>query len=168
MIIQTVWAWKPGRLWSVNIMILSSAGGNCWMLWAQQTYHSTYRVNTLICGDSSKPFSLIHDWKVVLLDAYDWLLAENWWCFWDSNSWMLFLLNNRVERTFAVTAAGLCTFWLANSKKFLFRLTTKILFYSLMASFTFLLWHYRLKIPTQESKDIKSGKGLACWKRLTP
>jgi len=52
---------------------------------------------------------------------------------------MLFFLYNRVERIFAVTAAGACTFWLANSKKFLFRLTTKILLYSWMASFTFLL-----------------------------
>jgi len=33
--------------------------------------------NTFICGNSSKPFSIIHDWKVWLLDACDWLLAEN-------------------------------------------------------------------------------------------
>jgi len=32
MIIQAVWAWRPGRLCSVNITIPSSAGGNCWML----------------------------------------------------------------------------------------------------------------------------------------
>jgi len=38
----------------------------------------------------------------------------------------------------------LCTFWLANSKKILFRLATKTLLYSWMASFTFLLWHYLL------------------------
>jgi len=82
-------------------------------------------------------------------------------------SWMLYILHNRIERTFTVTAAGVCTFWLANSKKSLFRLTTKILLYSWMASFTFLLWHYLLKISTQESKGIKSGEGLACWKRQT-
>ena len=32
-------------------------------------------MNTFIRGDS-KPFSLTHDWKVLLLDAYDRLLAE--------------------------------------------------------------------------------------------
>jgi len=52
---------------------------------------------------------------------------------------MLYFLHNRIKRTFAVTASGVCTFWLANSKKSLFRLTTKILLYSWMASFTFLL-----------------------------
>jgi len=50
---------------------------------------------------------------------------------------MLHLLHNRIERTFAVTAAGVRTFWLANSKKFLFRLTTKTLLYSSMVSFVF-------------------------------
>ena len=39
---------------------------------------SACRMNILfICSDSSKPFSLIHHWKVLLLDADDWLLAEN-------------------------------------------------------------------------------------------
>jgi len=52
---------------------------------------------------------------------------------------MLFFLDKRIERTFAVTAAGVCTIWLGNSKKFLFRLTTQILLYAWMASFTFLL-----------------------------
>jgi len=77
-------------------------------------------------------------------------------------------LHNGIERTFAVTAAGVCTFWLANSKKFLFRFIKKMLLYSWMASFAFLLWHYLLKIPTQESKCMKSGKGLEYWKCLTP
>jgi len=39
-------------------------------------YDSACRVNTLVCGDPSKPFSLIHNWKVWLLDPFDWLLAE--------------------------------------------------------------------------------------------
>jgi len=73
---------------------------------------------------------------------------------------MLYFPHNRIERTFAFTAAGVWTFWLANRKKFLFMLTTKILFrlttkillYSWMASFMFSLWHYLLKIPTQERK----------------
>jgi len=65
---------------------------------------------------------------------------------------MLYFPHNRIERTFAFTAAGVWTFWLANSKKFLFRLTAKILLYSWMASFMFSLWHYLLKIPTQERK----------------
>ena len=95
-------------------------------------------------------------------------LSWNWRCFWHSNSWILYFLHNRIKRTFAFTAAGICTFWLANGKTFLFRLTTEILLYSWMASFMFLLWHQLLKIPTQESKCIKSGKGLAYWKRLTP
>jgi len=73
-----------------------------------------------------------------------------------------------MERTFAFTAAGVCAFWLAYSKKFLFRLTTKILLSSWMAISMFLLQHYLLKIHTQESKCIKSGKGLACGKPLTP
>ena len=80
MIIQVIWAWRPGRLRSVNITNLSSAGGNCWMLRAHQTYYASLSmqiVNTFICSDSSKPFSLIiHGWKVVLLDASDRLLAE--------------------------------------------------------------------------------------------
>jgi len=29
-----------------------------------------------------------------------------------------FFLHDRIERTVAVTAAGVCNFWLANSKKF--------------------------------------------------
>jgi len=73
MIIQAVWAWRPVRLQSIHITILFLAGDNCWMLW---TYHSACRVNTFICGDSSKHFSLMHDWEVLLLDVYDWLLAE--------------------------------------------------------------------------------------------
>jgi len=81
---------------------------------------------------------------------------------------MLYVLHNRFERTFAFPAAGIWTFWLANSKKNSFRLPTKILLYSWMARFMFSLWHYLLKIPNQESQRIKSGKGLACWKRLTP
>jgi len=32
MIVQAVWAWRPGRLRSVIMTILSLAGGNCWML----------------------------------------------------------------------------------------------------------------------------------------
>jgi len=40
---------------------------------------------------------------------------------------MLYFLHNRIERTFAFTAAGVSTFWLANSN-FLFRPTTKLLF----------------------------------------
>jgi len=52
---------------------------------------------------------------------------------------MLFFLHNRIKRTFAVTAAGVYTFWPANSKTFLFRLTTKLLLYAWMASFIFLL-----------------------------
>jgi len=52
---------------------------------------------------------------------------------------MLIILDNRIERTFAVIAAGVSTFWLANSKEFLFRLTTKTLLYAWVASFTFLL-----------------------------
>jgi len=52
---------------------------------------------------------------------------------------MLYFLHNRIERTFTFTAAGVCTFWLVNSKKLLFRLTAKKLPYSWMASFTFLL-----------------------------
>ena len=95
-------------------------------------------------------------------------VSWNWRCFWNSNNWMLSFLHNRIERTFAFTAAGVCILWLANSKKFLFRFITKMLLYSWMAGFTFLVWHYLLKIPAQESKCIKSGKGLACWKRLTP
>jgi len=105
--------------------------------------------------------------KSLIVSCLRLTVSWNWRCFWNSNSWMLYFLHNRMERTFAFTAAGVCTFWLANSKKFLFRLITKILLYSWMANFTFLLWHYLLKIPTQESKRIKSGKGLACWKRQT-
>jgi len=48
---------------------------------------------------------------------------------------MLFFLHNRIERAFAATAAGVYTFWLVNGKKFLFRLTTKILLNAWMASF---------------------------------
>jgi len=44
---------------------------------------------------------------------------------------MLLFLHNRIERISAVTAAGVCTSLLANSKTFVFRLTTKILLYSL-------------------------------------
>ena len=115
-----------------------------------------------------KTFQL-NSWLKSLFVKCLWLTVNwNWWWFWDSKSWMLYFLHNRIERTFAFTAAGVGTFWLANSKKFLFRLTTKILLYSWMVSFMFLLWHCLLKIPIQESKWIKSGKGLACWKRLTP
>jgi len=49
---------------------------------------------------------------------------------------MLFFLLNRVETTFAVTAAGIYTFRQGNSKIILFRLTTKTLINSWMASFT--------------------------------
>jgi len=52
---------------------------------------------------------------------------------------MLYFLHNRIESTFAFTAAGIWTFWLANSKKNLFRLTTKILLYYWMTSFIFSL-----------------------------
>jgi len=51
---------------------------------------------------------------------------------------MLCFLHNRIKRIFAVTAGGVGIFWLANSKKNLFSLA-KILLYSGMASFTFLL-----------------------------
>jgi len=64
---------------------------------------------------------------------------------------MVYFLHKKIETTFAFTAAGVCTFWPANSKIFLLRLTTKKLLYSWMAGFTFLLWHYLLIIPTQES-----------------
>jgi len=50
---------------------------------------------------------------------------------------MLCFLHNRIKRIFAVTAAGVGTFWLANSKKILFRLTTKILLYSWMVVLCF-------------------------------
>jgi len=33
-------------------------------------------------------------------------VSWNWRRFWDSNSWMLFILDNGIERTFAVIAAG--------------------------------------------------------------
>jgi len=53
---------------------------------------------------------------------------------------MLYFLHNRIERTFlAFTAAVVCTFWLAYSKKILFRLTAKILLSSWIASFMYLL-----------------------------
>jgi len=32
MIIQAVLSWRPGKLGSVNIIILSFVGGKCWML----------------------------------------------------------------------------------------------------------------------------------------
>jgi len=55
---------------------------------------------------------------------------------------MLSFLNNTIERTFAVTAAGVRTSdsWLT-AKKILFRFrhTTQILLYAWMASFKFLL-----------------------------
>ena len=126
-------------------------------------------MNKFICGIYQNRSVQLNPWLKSLIVKCLWLtLSWNWRCFWDSNSWMLFFLHNRTERTFAFTAAGLCTFWLASSKKFLFGLTIKILLYSWMASFVFLLWRYLLKISTQESQCIKSGKGLACWKRLTP
>jgi len=51
---------------------------------------------------------------------------------------MLYLLRNRIERTFAFTAAGVCIFCLADSKKFLFRLITKMLLYPWKVGFMFL------------------------------
>ena len=113
-----------------------------------------------------KRFSLIHDWKIFIVGCLRLTVSWNWQCFWDSNRWMLYVLHNRIERTFAFTAAGICTFWVANNKKFLFKLTTKILLYSWLAGLAFLMWHYLLKIPTQESKCKTPGKHLACWKRL--
>jgi len=49
------------------------------------------------------------------------------------------------QRTFAVTAR-VYTFWLACRKECVFRLTTKIVLFAWMASFTFLLWQYLLQI----------------------
>ena len=123
--------------------------------------------NTFICGDSSKPFSLI--WLKSLIVRCLWLtFSWNWRCFWDSNSWMLYSLHNRIDRTFAFIAAGIYTFWLANSKKILFRLLQKYHFILGWLALHLCCDIYQLKIPTQESKWIKSEKGLACWKRLTP
>ena len=115
---------------------------------------SACRVNTFISRDSSKRFSLVHDSKSLIVWCCWLIVSWNWWCFWDSNSWTLFILDNRSERTFAVTAADVCASWLGNSKNVLLRLTTKTLLYAWMASFTFLLWYYLLEIPTQESKSI--------------
>jgi len=41
MIFQVVWVWRPGKIGSVNITILSSAGSNCWMLRAYQTQNAS-------------------------------------------------------------------------------------------------------------------------------
>jgi len=94
---------------------------------------SACRVNIFISRDSSKPFSLIHDWKVLLLDAADWLLAET-----DDAFEILKVeccpsctTESKEPLQITITAAGVWTLWLANSKKFLFRLTTKILLYVL-------------------------------------
>jgi len=43
------------------------------------------------------------------------------------------------RKTFAFTAAGVCIFWLANSKKYLFKLITKMLLHYWMAGLTFLV-----------------------------
>jgi len=119
---------------------------------------SACRMNILfICSDSSKPFSLIHHWKVLLFDADDWLLAENddafeiltVECFSSVSSCMTESKEPLQSLLLAFAISG----WLT---------VRNLLLYSWTASFTFLLWHYLLKILIQESKCIKSGKALVC------
>jgi len=105
-----------------------------------------------------KTFQLYPVLKSLIVKCLWLTVSWNWRCFWDSNSWMLYFLHKRIEGTFAFTAAGVCNFWPANSKIFLLRLTTKILLNFWMVILTFLVWHYLLIIPTQESKCMKSGK----------
>ena len=111
---------------------------------------SACRVSTFMFSDSSNPFNLIHDWKITLLNAFFWLTAS-WnrqlnaflWIidFW--NCWMLFF-QHCWKIVFAATALDVCFFWLANNTYIFFSLTTKVLFYIWMTSFTF-LWTLVLK-----------------------
>ena len=82
------------------------------------------RLSTFICRDSSHPFSLIGDWIVLLLDTADWLLAET-----DDAVEILTVeccsSFTRESKEPSVTAAGVCTFWLAISKKILLSLLKK-------------------------------------------
>jgi len=169
MIIQAVWALRSGRLGSVNITIVPwpvvTAG--CFEHSKHTMPPSACRVNTFICRDSSKPFSLIHDWNVWLLDACDWLLAETDDAFEILTVECYTSCTTESKEPLHSLLLGFTLSGLAYSKKFLFRVTTKILLSSWMASFMFLLWQYLMKIHAQESKCIKSGKGLACWKPLT-
>ena len=128
---------------------------------------SACRVNTFICRDSSKPFSLMRDWNVWLIDAHDWLLAETDDAFEILTVECCTSCTTESKEPFVHSLLlGFALFgW--HSKKYLFRPTAKILLYSWMASFMFVLWHYLLKTPTQESECIKSGKGLVWWKPLT-
>ena len=171
MIIQAVWAWWSGRLRCVNITILPRpvATAGCFEHSKLITPPSACRVNTFIFWDSSKPFSLIHDWNVWLFSVYDWLLAETDDCFDILTVECCTSCTTGSKETFLHSLLlGFGFFGWLNSKKFLFRLTAKILLSFWMATFIFLLWHYLLYIPTQENKFIKSGKGLTCWKPLTP
>ena len=129
---------------------------------------SACRVNTFICTDSSEAFSFVNPWLKFHIVKHCWLTVSwNWRCFWDYNYWMLYFLHNRIERTVAFTATGVWTFWLANSNKILFRLTTKYCFFLVWLALCFrcdiIFWKYQHKKVIW----IKSGKSLACWKRLT-
>ena len=171
MIIPAVWTWRPCRLRSVNITNLSSAGGNCWMLRAHQTYYASLSmqiVNTFICSDSSKPFSLIiHGWKVVLLDASDRLLAET------DDAFEIITVEcytscatESKEPLHSLLLAFGLSGW-QTARKFCLGLLQKYYFIHGWLALCFrcdiIFWKYQHKKVIW----IKSGKSLACWKRLT-
>jgi len=161
MIIQAICAWRPGSRGSVKITFFPRL-----VVTAGRLEHSkhimppaAFRVNTFICKDSSKPFSIIHDWKVLLSNAADWLLAET-----DD----AFITESKEPLQSLLLAFAHSGCWITVRNLCLDLYTTKTLLYAWMASFMFLLWHYLMKIPTQERRFTKCGKGLACWKHLTP
>ena len=77
MIIQAVWAWRPGVLQSVNITIFSRSVVTArWFEHSKHVIQDAEWTHWIHLWDSPKPSSLIHVWKVWLLDAYDWLLTD--------------------------------------------------------------------------------------------
>ena len=127
------------------------------------------RMNTFICSDSSKPFSLIHGWKFLLLDAADWLFSQT------DDAFEIITVEcctsyttqqNREPLHSLLLAFGLSGWQTA--RNFCLGLLQKYCFIlgwlALYSRCNIIFWKY----PHKKVNEWNMEKGSACWKRLTP